>query len=365
MTDMNDRFYINPEISKATTLPVEFYRDPNVFNDLNESVFERTWQFIGDQGMVPLSNYSHPFTLLEEFVSEPLLLTRDEKDDLHCLSNVCTHRANLVSLEPGKVKKLICGYHGRRFKLNGEFDYMPEFKEARDFPQACDHLRKVPLIQWGPFLFCSLQPSFDLKMVIDRMEERIGFLPLDQFKFEPGLSRDYLVKAHWALYCDNYLEGFHVPFVHEGLNKVLNYEEYSTEIYQYCNLQIGYADGSEDCFDLPEGHPDHGKHVAAYYYWIFPNLMLNFYPWGLSVNIVKPIGPQRTRVSFLSYVYDPSKLHSGAGSSLDKVEREDEFVVENVQRGMASSIYQRGRFSPKMEKGVHHFHLLLSRFLSG
>ena len=88
--------------------------------------------------------------------------------------------------------------------------------------------------------------------------------------------------------------------------------------------------------------------------------MLNFYPWGLSVNIIKPISPDKTKVSFISYVWDESKLQGGAGALLDKVEREDEFVVEGVHKGLKSNHYTTGRFSPTREKGVHHFHRLLS-----
>jgi len=79
---------------------------------------------------------------------------------------------------------------------------------------------------------------------------------------------------------------------------------------------------------------------------------------------VKPLGPSRTKVSFMSYVLHPDKLDQGAGAELEKVEREDEFVVENVQKGMHSAFYHRGRFSPKMEQGVHHFQRLLCRFLN-
>jgi choline monooxygenase len=92
--------------------------------------------------------------------------------------------------------------------------------------------------------------------------------------------------------------------------------------------------------------------------------MLNFYPWGCSVNVVKPISAERTKVSFLSYVWDPSKLNKGAGAQLEKVEREDEFVVENVHNGLRSKFYKAGRFSPTRELGVHHFHRLLADFLS-
>jgi choline monooxygenase len=177
-------------------------------------------------------------------------------------------------------------------------------------------------------------------------------------------SKDFLVHAHWALYCDNYLEGFHVPFVHEGLNKVLDYGSYKTETYEHCNLQIGYTDDATEVFNLPESHPDYGKNVAAYYYWVFPNMMFNFYPWGLSLNIIKPQDINRTKVSFLSYVWDPKKMNKGAGNDLEKVEREDEFIVENVQKGVNSSFYKAGRFSPKREKGVHHFHRLIASYLN-
>ncbi|MHC5004768.1 MAG: SRPBCC family protein, partial [Planctomycetota bacterium] len=100
---------------------------------------------------------------------------------------------------------------------------------------------------------------------------------------------------------------------------------------------------------------------AAYWYWLFPNLMLNFYPWGLSVNVVKPLAPDRTKISFLTWVLDESRLGEGAGAELDRVEREDEAIVESVQRGVSSRLYERGRYSPAREQGVHHFHRLLAR----
>lgn len=91
--------------------------------------------------------------------------------------------------------------------------------------------------------------------------------------------------------------------------------------------------------------------------------MLNFYPWGLSVNVVRPLGPELTKVSFLPYIWDASKLEAGAGAALDRVEREDEVVVEAVQKGVRSRFYDRGRFSVAREQGVHHFHRLLAEAL--
>ena len=93
-------------------------------------------------------------------------------------------------------------------------------------------------------------------------------------------------------------------------------------------------------------------------------MMFNFYPWGLSVNVVKPISINKTKVSFLTYVYDEEKFADGAAAMIDKVEREDEFVVEGVHKGVQSRFYTTGRFSPTREEGVHHFHRLLAEYIN-
>ena len=363
-TTLLKKFYIDPDIRIAETLPADFYQSQSVFEQIKTQIFERSWHWIGDSNSIlPLNESVYPFVLLEYYLKEPLLLIRKSHQNILCLSNVCTHRGNLIINHPGKVKQLICGYHGRRFGLDGTFKSMPEFKEAENFPRPCDHLHSFPVTNWDGHLFVSLNPAFEFSNMITQMNERIGFLPLNEFKSDPTRSKDYLINCHWALYCDNYLEGFHIPFVHEDLNQVLDFGDYTTQLYEKMVLQIGYGKGSEETFDLPEGHPDFGKKVSAYYYWIFPNMMFNFYPWGLSINIVKPISQNKTKVSFISYVYDESKLDLGAGALLDKVEREDEFVVESVHRGLQSKFYQKGRFSPNYEKGVHHFHRLLAGLL--
>lgn len=118
---------------------------------------------------------------------------------------------------------------------------------------------------------------------------------------------------------------------------------------------MGRDGSSGDTFDLPDGHPDEGTPVAAYYFWLFPNLMLNFYPWGLSLKVVQPLGPERTRVSFRSYVWREVLREQGAAAELHRVEMEDEEIVESVQRGVRSRLYDRGRYSPKREVGAHHF----------
>lgn len=361
---MTHDFYINPKIEKAETLPSSFYTSDHVFELLREKVFLKTWQFLGHTDNIAHGKKATALNVLNGFMNESVILSRDESNQLRCFSNVCTHRGNRILDEGESTNHLVCRYHGRRFDLNGQFHSMPEFEQAENFPRPCDDLHQFPLIQWGPMLFAGFDKALDFQNIIQKMEERIGFIPMDKLVYDPSRSKDYTLNAHWALYCDNYLEGFHIPFVHKGLNEALNYENYTTEIYKYCNLQIGYADDKSLTFDLPKDHPDFGKQVASYYYWVFPNMMFNFYPWGLSLNIVKPVNKELTKLSFHSYVWDASKIEGSSGEHLDKVEKEDEQIVENVQQGIKSHFYKTGRFSPSREQGVHHFHLLLSQFIN-
>ena len=354
---------INPDITKASTLPTGFYTDREYFEHAKEKIFARSWQLAGSLEEVKTPGQTFPFTLLPGYLDEPLLLTRDNDDELHCISNVCTHRGNLVCEKGGIEKNLRCRYHGRRFNLDGSFIGMPEFEGVQNFPSEKDQLAQVPFETWGGFAFTSLFPAFAFDEAFAEMKKRIPFLNPQDYVFSATHSKDYLVNANWALYCENYLEGFHIPYVHASLNQLLDYGNYVSEIYRYANLQLGFAKSGEDSFKLPPTSPEYGKNIAAYYYWIFPNLMFNFYPWGLSLNVVKPVAPNQTKVSFLTYIADQEKFDRGALSMLDRVEREDEAIVENVQRGMKSRFYTSGRYSPTREQGTHHFHQLIAEFM--
>lgn len=321
------RLDIDPDIAQAATLPGWCYRDAEFFELCRKDVIARSWQ------LVPGAEPVRPF----EVAGEPLVRTPEG-----CFSNVCTHRGMLVATEPGDPAELRCPYHGRRFGLDGRFRSMPEFDGVEGFPTEADDLARVAHAAWGPLEFASIDPAFPFDALWTDVP------PPADWTFDG--ARDYDVAANWMLYVDNYLEGFHIPFVHGGLNAELDFGAYETRLYEWSNVQIGV---------------DKQGGAAAHYFWLFPNLMLNFYPWGLSVNVVTPVAADRTRVTFLAYVSDASKRDEGAGADLDTVEREDEAIVEAVQRGVHSRFYERGRYSPTREQGVHHFHRLLAQRLTG
>lgn len=358
-------FSIDPRIERASTPPSALYHDPAWYDRQRERIFARTWQWAGDADRVRAPGHVLPFTLLEGCLDEPLVLSAGEDGRVRCLSNVCTHRGALVVEGEGHVRSLRCRYHGRRFGLDGRFLSMPEFDGVEGFPSPVDCLPELPLHRWGPLLFTALDPAFPFEEWIEPIRARAEGLPLERAVFDPDTSRDYYIQAHWALYCDNYLEEFHIPYVHGSSLRGLDYEGYRTECFRWGNLQLGVAREGEPAFRLPQGHPDAGERVAGFYFWLFPGTMLNLYPWGVSLNVVEPLGPQRTRVRFRSYVWDPSLRMEGVGGDLHRVEMEDEEVVESVQRGVRSRLYDRGRYSPRREVGTHHFHTLLEEFLGG
>lgn len=352
-------FQVDPDISRARTIDAEFYTNLTFFEQAREKLFAPSWQWIGHQSLAASPGRCHPFILLPGYLDEPLVLVRDDSGTLRCLSNVCTHRGNILVTAPCQSAQLRCRYHGRLFALDGSFKSMPEFKEVQDFPSPADNLHAAGIFQWGNLLFANLSQGLQARDYLGAMMDRVGWLPLEQFHHRPEKSAVYDVRAHWALYCENYLEGFHIPFVHAGLNAVIDYGDYTTELFPWSNLQLGIAKDDEDCFDQPPSSPDYGKKVAAYYFFVFPNMMFNFYPWGLSVNIVEPVSVDRTRVRFETYVWKEDRYNTGAGSDLNTVEIEDEEVVEAVQAGIRSRYYRQGRYSVTREQGTHHFHRII------
>ncbi len=356
---------VTKDIKFASTLPASFYFDPHLWTELKEKVFASSWQYIGNEADIfNIAVNVFPFTLLANCIDEPLVLIKDG-EEIRCLSNVCTHRGFQLAHHPGKESKLICSYHGRRFDLEGTFEFMPEFKEVENFPRPCDHLHKLPIASWSTFLFTNLNTNADFEKIKASLDQRLGFLNIETFEFAPEYSKTYNVKAHWALYIDNYLEGFHIPFVHPTLNGMLDYGDYDTILDDQLVLQIGYANKSGgEIFDFPENHIDYGKRITAYYYWVYPNFMINVYPWGMQLNIVKPYAMDFTKVEFLYFIKDRAIWDRMRGDEIgEKTQQEDEWVVEKVQQGLKSRFYSDGRFSASRETGVHHFHKMLKKVL--
>ena len=195
-----------------------------------------------------------------------ILISFISEKNLKILSNVCTHRAALLCLDESNSSKIKCNYHGRVFNLEGQIIKHYGFEGVKNFPASTDNLIKIEHFNWNNFIFCSKESNINIKSFFKDIEKRLPNYNFENLSFNSEVSETYYVDVHWALYCENYLEGFHVPFVHKGLNDDINYSNYETITFDDAVLQI-----AKDKYDK----------IYAHYYWIFPNLMLNFYDWGL------------------------------------------------------------------------------------
>ena len=346
---------IDSDIRVAKTLPSKYYTDEERFRKLLKA-FKTSWQFVGSSEQ--FDSTISPVAHLGDILNEPMVRVQDG-ESAQLLSNVCTHRGMVLCHEHSDNKTIQCPYHGRTFNRDGTMKHMPGFEDVVDFPSEADHLQSFVLETWNGFEFTSSNPNVSLEDVLRPLQERIGWFFSD-LKYDSSRDRDWDIDANWMLYVDNYLEGFHIPYVHPELNAALDKDGYSTECFEHGVLQIGMAKDGDVCFDIPESSVDAGKKIAAYYWWFFPNLMINVYPWGVSVNVVAPKESGTTTVLFRSYVKHPELVEEGAGAGLDKVELQDQFVVENCMKGLRSKSYKRGRYSAKHEQGVHHFHRMIS-----
>ena len=355
---MDDLFRFEKDLARAATLPASWYFDPAALERERERVFARTWQLAGyAEDLARAGDF-----LTTEVAGEPVLVTCGADGRRRAFSNVCRHRAGPVACGKGNRATLRCGYHGWTYGLDGGLLAAPETDGMLDFDPAAVRLPELVVAAFGPFVFVGLDPAVSaLDSVLGQMTAEMAGIGLERFRIHR--RHDYEVACNWKVYVENYLEGYHIPIVHPGLFREIEYGAYRVETRAYHSRQHApvrtRATGS-----LYRRHLEEGRAPEALYYWLFPNLMLNVYPDNVQVNVVLPQGPERTLVRFEWLVLDPSR--PGLDEELersfafsDEVQREDVAICEAVQRGLRSRLYDRGRLTVRRENGVHHFHALL------
>ena len=321
--------------------------DPRRWPALVDHVFARSWLCLG---LAPPPGRMAPVTLLPGVLDEALLMVTGVDGVTRVRSNVCTHRAAVLCVAAGPAEPLRCPYHGRRFDLDGRVVAAPGFETPPDEP-----LPSLPVRRVGPLVFTTLGEPGGWPGDEGSLADRLRPFDLDGLRHDPSGDLTYDVAAHPLLSVENYLEGMHIPFVHPALNRALDGRAYLTEAVEGGVLQVGFAAEADSAFTVPVGHPDHGRAVAAWYLAVFPATLLNFYPWGLSVNLVDAVDAGHARIRYFRLVNRPELLGRGAGAGLDVVEAEDDTIVERVQAGIRSRLYRGGALSERWETGVAGF----------
>ena len=330
----------DPHLPTASTLPASYYCEPSVFVDENRKLFARTWQLAGRAGQAAERGSFFTTTL----AGEPVLIVRGDDGGLRALSNVCRHRAGPVARGEGTRSSFQCGYHGWTYALDGSLRTMPEMEGVECFDRLRFALPSFRVEEWNDLLFVNLDPA------APPLRDFLGDLASASFAgMRLAARKEWVVRCNWKVYVDNYLEGYHIPIVHPGLFREIDYPNYRTETRG--NYSIQHA---------PLKRPRRIRGTGeAEYFWLFPNLMLNVYPDNFSTNLIVPDGPDRTVTIFEWYFRDPQAAEAQIAETVafsDEIQLEDIEICEAVQRGLQSATYSTGRYSPARENGVHHFH---------
>ncbi len=353
--------HVDADIARSWTLPSRLYTDPAALADERQRIFSRTWQLAArrDQLAKP-GDY-----VTAEVAGEPLLLVRDEEGKLRGFYNVCRHRAGPPAEGCGSRKVFRCSYHGWTYALDGHLLNAPEFEGVEDFNPQEFGLVPVRAEEWALWVFVNLDEACEpLLSGLGELPAQAARFGIERLKFVE--RREYVMQCNWKTYLDNYLEGYHLPSVHPGLNRELDYSQYATETYARHSRQSSPIRGPENEKDAARRYAQATGGESAEYYWVFPNWMLNCYPDNLSMNLVLPLAAEKTVAIFEWYVAQELMGKDAAQDGIrfsDSIQQEDAAICEKVQRNLHSRSYQRGRFSVKQEKGVHHFHRLYEEWM--
>ena len=352
-----DSYNDKAPLSEAFTIPAPWYVDPRIAELELQTVFSNTWQVIGRIDQVQKPGQFVTATI----GGEPLVAVRGNDGVLRAFYNVCRHHAAAVVTEPcGQASILHCPYHGWNYGLDGSLKGMPEFDGVEGFERKDNGLVPVKVDVWEQFVFVNMDPkAAPLQEFLGALVKRVA--PLGFTKLHYFTSKVYDIHCNWKVFVDNYLDGgYHVPHLHKGLNSVLDYKQYTIENEdRYClqSSPLVFSDEDQAAASTRKGN-------RAWYFWQYPNFMLNFYEGYLDTNLVIPIDVDHCRVIFDFYFGDVSEANrkfnersvaTGAG-----VQDEDLGICEAVQRGLKSRAYGAGRLSVRREAGEQLFHQLLA-----
>lgn len=356
------------ELASAATLPGRWYVDPAILELEKESIFARTWQWVGSSTLVQRPGDFFTYDLF----GEPIVITRGQDGQLRGFSNVCLHRAGPVAVGKGNRKSLQCRYHGWTYGLDGRLLNAPDFEGVKNWSKEAFCLRGLRVTEWAGFVFVNLDPNApEFLETLGSIPSEVQATGFDVDHMQLVERRDYLIDCNWKVYVDNYLEGYHIPIAHPGLFREIDFDQYRVETHRFYSKQHApiRANGDEAIPGRDRRYLRGDGEQDALYYWLFPNLMFNFYPDNMSINIIVPLDHERTLTIFEWYFNQPG---SGAGwesmqqsiAFSDEIQQEDIEICTAVQRGLKSSAYNQGRFSVKHENGVHHFQSLVYEFLT-
>jgi choline monooxygenase len=392
--------FVREETYAATRLPVDLASTliPDAYTSADfhalerDAIFARSW--------VPVcvtAELAEPGSyVVVDVAGRSLLVCRNRAGELRAHHNVCRHRGTrLVENERGRVERFFqCPYHAWAYDLDGACLGTPLFTPesgipddqrevfdmagVREFDKADYGLHSVRVDSWGCLVFVCLDPEGpSLAHELGDLPERLAGYRLHEHRL---LRRvEYEIEANWKLVAENFMEYYHLPWVHPGLVKVspmkAHHRWQGTGMYiGFCtspiaaNTEEGGWQGLPPLSTLSEDDA-----TSARFAWVFPSVAVNVLPNHSFLLLARPSAPDHTAES--AYLLSHPECIDRAGDALehetevllsfwDEVNREDIAIVERVQAGVADPTYTGGRMCYRFEEPVHRFqNMVVDRML--
>ena len=274
-----------------STLPGRYYYDPAIYALELEKIFSSMWVCAGRADTIAKPGAYQVVTI----GTESVIVVRNREGVLNAFLNVCRHRGSrLCTATEGHLKGSIqCRYHAWTYGLDGSLKGVPDFEGVGDFDRKQNGLVPLSVDVWEKFVFVQLDPNPMLQSeYVGEMVEQFRPLHLDGLHFAG--RREWIIDCNWKVFVDNYLDGgYHVPYLHKGLNSILDYATYTiTNGARFC-LQSSPISSEGEGVEKMTASVRTGQ---ALYYWLYPNFMLNWYEGYLDTNLVLPLGIDKMKV---------------------------------------------------------------------
>lgn len=359
---------------ESRMLPRAAYVDDAVLDWERKYLFEAGWTCAGRASIVNTPNSQAAIQVGRRGV----LLTRDDKKQLHAFENICRHRGHEL-LACGTQKhqeKIVCPYHAWCYDLDGSFFHAREMEGIKNAIPSELGLLPIRSAEWGGWLFLNFSGNaVPFSEYIGSLNALIKNWHCERLVV--GASHDYELQANWKVAIENYHECYHCSMIHAALCQVSPPE--SGGIYSGENGL--FTGGWQTLADHADTMSFDGKSTVEafstltevqrreiHYITLFPNFLISLHPDFVMTHRLEPISAGKTYVE-CQWLFAPEAAEkadfdsSFAVDFWDTTNKEDWGAVESVQRGLASDRFVPGILSMEEESVYQFVHLVASAYL--
>lgn len=350
-------------LHQAKSLMADAYRSPAFYALEQKQVLATSWVAVGYTEQVAAPGQ----TITAEVAGQSVVITRDSRYQLRAFHNVCRHRGSQLVESDCQLKRFQCPYHGWQYSLEGDCLATPMFAQGKQCDRREVGLLPVRVESWGFLVFVNLDAeTMPLRDWLGDLPEKLSAYRLKEWTI--ARQRDYPIRANWKLINENFMEYYHLPWVHPELVQVSrienHYRDQGDGMYtgmRTTPIATNTAAGGWLGLPLMSGLGAL-EQISGRFICLFPNVCLSVLPNHAFVMLLKPGSPDFTLES-TAILLPPDGESLVEREALiyelmqfwNLVNQQDIEIVERVQRGLSNRAYQGGYLCEAFEEPLHRF----------